>query len=310
MKRRLIALGLLASLLGVGIQGLVVVKLGEEVVVRRLGRLLPEAWGPGLHWAWPFGIDRLVRVRIAEIRQLRIGLVDLPGFSAEPGMGEYQSGDENLIRIELLVRYRVSRPAQHALAAVDVDQALARIGETGLIQALGCRNVDAVLRDDRPGLARDVQTWLDEKAKRAGLGIEVLDSRVVDARPPHEVAPEFLAAQSARSDATRRINEAKSHAETLIVSAQAAGVSRIERARGEAARTLELARAQVDKFNKLRAQLGEDRAITLERMYITGIADSFSQVESKLFIPDREPIDLSLFGLGVEPTAEESASRD
>src|SRR5262249_12516539 len=57
---------------------------GEAVVVRRLGRVLPQPWGPGPHWGWPLGFDRAVRVRTEEVRRLDVGLSGVPGPGEEP----------------------------------------------------------------------------------------------------------------------------------------------------------------------------------------------------------------------------------
>ena len=54
----------------------VIVRPGELVVVRRFGRLLPEPWAAGPHFAWPGGIDRIVRVRLDQVRRIDVGTDD------------------------------------------------------------------------------------------------------------------------------------------------------------------------------------------------------------------------------------------
>ncbi len=60
---------------------------GEVVVVRRLGRVVEPPWGPGLHWHFPAGIDRLDRIRTDAVRQLTIGQSGPPSADQEPSAG-------------------------------------------------------------------------------------------------------------------------------------------------------------------------------------------------------------------------------
>src|SRR5437763_2730003 len=119
---------------------------GEVVVVRRLGRLVAPPWGPGLHWRYPLGIDRLDRVRCDAVRQLTVGQAGPPGADREASAGEALTGDLNLVRIQATVQYRVARPVDYVLHAEPAEPLLARAAEASLARALARRGVDAVLR--------------------------------------------------------------------------------------------------------------------------------------------------------------------
>ena len=93
MRRRFVALGAAALLvIGYAATGCVVVGNGEVVVVRRLGRVLPELRRPGLHLGWPYGFDRAIRVRTDAVRRLEVGLAGTPGPDDDPGAGEFMTG--------------------------------------------------------------------------------------------------------------------------------------------------------------------------------------------------------------------------
>src|SRR5580704_7645635 len=112
MRRRGWLIGLLASFLTLAFLavGWRTVAPGEVVVVRRLGRVLPEPWDSGAHWAWPLGIDRLSRLRLDEVRRLEFGRIETPGPLDAPGSGEFLTGDLNIVRARGVVQYRVSDP--------------------------------------------------------------------------------------------------------------------------------------------------------------------------------------------------------
>ncbi|HVS36834.1 MAG TPA: hypothetical protein VMS17_14835, partial [Gemmataceae bacterium] len=75
MKRRsLILLGLLlVTLLGYAASGFYQVLPGEAAVVRRFGRVLPGRPELGLHLGLPWGMDRVDRVAVDQLRRVVVG---------------------------------------------------------------------------------------------------------------------------------------------------------------------------------------------------------------------------------------------
>ena len=194
---------------------------GEVVVVRRLGRRVDPPWGPGLHWRFPLGIDRIDRVRADAVRQVTIGLAAPAAADLEPSAGEVMTGDLNLLRFQATVQYRVARPIDNVLLVDQVEPLLATSAEASVSRALAVRGVDAVLRSDRQAIAREVERDLQRAADRYESGISILRGvSLTDARPPNEVEADFAAGQSAESERDRRVNEAKGYDETTTTAAR------------------------------------------------------------------------------------------
>jgi membrane protease subunit HflK len=274
----------------------VVVTPGESVVVRRLGRVLPEAWGPGLHLGWPRGLDRVERLRVEEVRRIEIGLAETPGPDDDPGAGEYLTGDLNLIHARAVVQYRVADPVRFVLASDDRDLILHRLAESCLARALARRGVDGALRDGRTAIAADVQAELDRSARSYGLGLTVLGVSLTDAQPPVEVQPDFAAAQSARSDLDRKRNEAKARAETVLIAAKGKARAVEETARSESDRVVALARGKATRFLALLAESERSRRLTVRRLYLDSLRDLLPRVRRKVLLTPDETIDMTLFG--------------
>lgn len=276
--------------------GLVSVAPGESAVVRRLGRLLPMPYGPGLHLGLPLGLDRVDRVETERVRRVEIGLAETPGPGDDPGAGEYLTGDLNLIHARAVVQYRVADPSRFVLAADDREGALRRLAESCLARSLARRGIEGALRDGRAAIAADVQSALDQSARRYGLGLAVLGVSLTDAQPPAEVQPDFAAAQSARSDLDRKRNEAKARAEAVLIAAKAKAQTTEEVARAGADRAIALARGRAARFVALLAEAERSRRLTVRRLYLDGLRDGLARVRRKVLLTPDEPIDLSLFG--------------
>jgi membrane protease subunit HflK len=291
----LVAAGLAATLAGA--TSWCLVAPGEVVVVRRLGRLVDPVWGPGLHWRFPLGIDRIDRVRADAVRQVTIGLAAPASSDLEPSAGEVMTGDLNLLRFQATVQYRVVRPIDYALRVDQVEPLLATSAEASVSRALAVRGVDAVLRSDRHAIAREVERDLQSAADRYQSGVAVLSVSLTDARPPNEVEPDFAAAQSAESERDRRINEAKGYDETTVTAAHAAAGAKREAANATAERTVLLANAEAQRFNVLLTEAQRSRVLTMRRIYIETMQSLLGGVKSKLLLPPGRDIDLTVLGV-------------
>ena len=295
--RRLVryaALMAVVAIAAVGL-GLVVVAPGESVVVRRFGRVLPDARGPGLHLGLPRGLDRLDRLRLEEVRRITVGLAETSGAEGDPGAGEYLTGDLNLIHARAVIQYRVADPVRFVVAAADRDATMTRLTESSLARALSRRDVDSTLRDGRAAIAIDVRDDLDRAARQYGLGLTILGVSLTNARPPVEVQADFAAAQAARSDRDRVMNEAAARAETVVIAARSRAESRLDRARADSDRVVAMAKGKAARFLAILAEAERSRRLTVRRIYLDAMSDLLPKVRRKILTPD-EPVDLSLFG--------------
>lgn len=298
MRRRTIAAALAtAAALGFLGAGWTDVGPGEVAVVRRLGRVLPEPWGPGPHWAWPLGVDRATRLRPGEVRRLEFGRAGTPGPLDEPGAGEFLTGDRNIVRARGVVQYRVDDPVAFVLGPVDRDRILARLTESSLARALASRGIDDPLRAGRPEVARDVHRALARSAGALGLGVTILGVNLTDARPPVEVEPAFAEAQAAQAGRDRRIGEAKALAGTIRPAALAAAGAATDAARARADRSVAMARGQAGRFLALLGEAARSRPLTVRRLYRDALRDLLPGVRRKVLMTPDEPVDLGLFGV-------------
>ena len=265
MRRLVIPLALLTVLLLFAGSGVCLVAPGEVVVVRRLGRLLDSPWEPGLHWRFPLGIDRLDRVRALEVRQLTIGLTGPASADFEPSAGEFMTGDLNLLRVQANVQYRAASPADYVLRAEHLEPLLASLAEAALTRTLSASSVDGILRSERQAVAVAVEREIRLMAATHHLGVAILGVNLTDARPPGEVEPDFAAAQSAESQRDRRVNEARSYAETTDTTARSQAQAILEAAHSAALRRKLTASARAERFLVLLAEARHARSLTMRQ---------------------------------------------
>lgn len=164
----------------------------ERAVVFRLGRMLLEAKGPGLVFAfWP--IDRIKRV------SLRTITLDVPPQ-------DIITRDNVTVSVNAVVYFRVLDPR---LAVVEVENylyATSQLAQTTLRSVLGEADLDDLLAE-REKLNARLQDILDRQTDRWGIKVSMVEIKAVD------LPQEMRRAMSKQAEAERERRAKIIHAE-------------------------------------------------------------------------------------------------
>jgi regulator of protease activity HflC (stomatin/prohibitin superfamily) len=164
----------------------------ERAVVFRLGRLLPQAKGPGIVLAfWP--IDRIRRV------SLRTVTLDVPPQ-------DIITRDNVTVAVNAVVYFRVLDPR---LAIVEVENylyATSQLAQTTLRSVLGEADLDDLLAE-REKLNARLQDILDKQTDRWGIKVSMVEIKTVD------LPQEMRRAMSRQAEAERERRAKIIHAE-------------------------------------------------------------------------------------------------
>lgn len=245
-----------AALVGYLLTGLAQIRPDERAVVKRFGRIVAYP-GPGLWVGLPWGIDRIERVPIRTVRQVKVGYV--PEASTEPNapiVGQYLTGDSNLVNVELTVNYDVrdedTQLERFVTEQARVETLIVRATETALAQWIATHSVDDVLLTGNarlPGaLVPRVQRLLDPYR----TGVRIAQVSVSYLAPPDDVRPDF-----------DRVNQAQARIRTLQEQARTEAARRL--ATAETVRRAQEADTAAYRYRKL--ELAKtDAALFLERL--------------------------------------------
>src|SRR5438445_6403360 len=123
------------------------VRPGERAVVRRFGQVVAE-WEPGLHVGLPWGMDRVDRVAVDQVRRVPVGYQ--PGLSdADPAIpaGQLLTGDHNLVNVQVVVDYAVrpTKVVDYVVQQERVDGFVAYAAQTLLAESVAGHTVEDVL---------------------------------------------------------------------------------------------------------------------------------------------------------------------
>ena len=235
-------------------------------IVERFGRRLTPFEEPGLHYRFPWPVDRLTRLGAKKIRAVEIGYRSGSGRpDAEPlsyewntqhRTGRFQSvpeeslilaGDQNMIEVNAVVQYRLSKPDEFLLRQADGEATVRAAAQGALTDVTTTTSLDDILTTGRKQIEARVLQECQSRLDGYQAGVEILRVQLLDVHPSLEVVDAFREVSGAYEEKNRLINEAEGYrneqiaqsrgnAQALILNANGYSTGKRNRADGDAAR--------------------------------------------------------------------------
>jgi Cu+-exporting ATPase len=261
MRPAAIAAAILILLSGVHVIG-----PAEVGIVERFGRRLVPHEEPGLHYRFPWPVDQLTRVQAKQVRTVEIGFRSAAAkpdsepaayeWNVQHRAGRFQSkpeealmlaGDQNMMEVNAVVHYRLSRPDEFLLRQLDGENTARTAAEGALTAIANTASIDEMLTTGRKQVEARVKQEMQARLDRYGAGIEVLHVQLLDVHPSLEVVDAFRDVSGAFEEKNRMINEAEAYrneqialsrgnAKALIAGAEGYALDKKNRSAGDASR--------------------------------------------------------------------------
>src|SRR5690554_2318540 len=250
------------------IAGFYTVKEAERGVILRFGAYHNEVTS-GLHWR-PVFIDHVTNV-------------DVNNVSSQQTSGFMLTEDENVVRVELAVQYRVTNPRAYLFNVEGADNSLSQITDSALRYVIGHNTMDNILTVGREEIRQ--QTWeiIDRLSERYDIGIRVIDVNFQGARPPEEVRDAFDDAIRAQEDQERFVREAEAYAREIEPTAR----GRVRRMQQEAQAYKEQmvlrAQGEIARFDLLLPQYKAAPEVTRQRIFLETLERIYAS-NTKVFL--------------------------
>ena len=301
----------------------------ERAVVLRFGK--PRGTGaeqllkPGLHWAFPYPIDDIVKIRVGEIQTVTSSVgwysqtpeqelagVEPPALpSLNPSSEGYAlTGDGNIVHVKATMRYRISDPLAYEFNFTNAAQIAQNILNNALVYAAAHSTVDYALLNSA-GLKEKIIARVSQQISERKLGItlEPMDIAVV---PPMTVKAAFRAVLDAEQDKSSAVLAAQRYAGTNVLAAQAEANILTNVAQAERANLVLNIAQEAKTFSNLLPQYQINPELLRQRL----LTETWQRILTnaavdKFFLPDRadgKPRELRLL-LNREPRAPQPQSQ-
>jgi len=248
--------------------GFYTIKEAEQGIVLRFGQYSGEV-EPGINWKWTF-IDRIIPVDMQSTRDM-------------PSSGFMLTQDENVVRVEMQIQYRVVNARNYIFSVTDADDSLNQSLDSALRYVIGHATMDDILTSGREQIRQSVWQELEKIISPYNLGLLIVDVNFKDARPPNEVKNAFDDAIAAQEDEVRFLREAEAYSRGIEPRAR----GRVKRMEQEAlaykAQTVLDAQGEVARFEKILPEYQAAPEVTRQRLYIATMEKVYSNT-SKVMV--------------------------
>lgn len=287
----------------IAMSSFVLVQPHEQALILHSGRIVGQPLGPGLHFKLPWPLNTTQKFEVTRVRQLSVGsslegirtdvpmlwtnvhamgkeqyLVTAPtAFTEDPGTAlteGVRTPAVSLVGLQMNVQYRIdpTKLLDYALHHDNPVSQLTAISDRAMTHYLAARDIDTIIGRGRITAGEELGKTIQDDADRAGLGLQVVAVTLEGVHPPTEkdVATSFYAQ----------------------ISALQKNQSEIEKARGQATRTLaevtgtpERARALIKAINDLSAA---ERDLNEHRTRAPEDAETLEEMERRVVLLEQE----------------------
>lgn len=305
------------------LSGITIIKSDEVAVIQRWGRLVgnspaSQEHGPGLLFAFPRPVDRMVRVQVKHVSEVQVTTLsgnesdddeDLTTLSTLDPLtqGYAVTGDHNILQVVMVARYRVRSPAEWAFYGPKSEDVLRVEVTAAMIRSIGEMPVDRALSDGRKELVATAMRRAQAGLDAAHSGLEVSSLELTLLAPPIALAKDFNDVQSAYIGAETKKKDAQAYAEVIIPQAQAKTDAAVQAARGKADADLALARGEAQAFLALAQEYKTNKVVVRERLYRDAVEKALGSAGKIRWVPP--PIGGSYHGFRVEITPANAGAR-
>lgn len=272
----------------------------ERAVILRFGK--PVGTGPeqllkpGFHWAFPYPIDEIVKIRIGEIQTVTSSVgwfnqtAEQEVAGAEPpalpslnpsAEGYALTSDANIVHVRATMRYRISDLLAYEFDFKNTQDIVQNILNNALVYAASHSTVDYALLNNA-GFNEKIVARLNQQIaeRKLGITLEPVDVRVVAPKYVKESFDQVLAAEQDRS---RAINQAQANASSTNSGAQALAKRMVFEAESETTRLIRKISTEANFFTSHLSQYQTNRNLLMSRLLTETLARVLTNEPDKKF---------------------------
>lgn len=284
--------------------GLYIVPADQQAVQTRFGKVVAPRVMPGIHYALPWPVDRVYRLKVRQLQRLIVG-GDVPDAAlgrALPSASQFLTGDQNIIHLRVAVQYFVGIPVEYLFRAQEVTRLIAATVEEELTRCLSRRDVDAVLTTEKSAIQDEVRAAAQQHLNEYRVGVILSSINMESAAPPPEAADAFRDVASARADAARIVSEAQGYANDVIPRARGEAQQMLEAAAAYKQRRINEALGDAARFTQMAEAYARAAEVNGRRLYVETLEEILPRIR-KLVVDKRGNLDLTIIRKGAESTA-------
>jgi membrane protease subunit HflK len=268
----------------------------ETGIVQRFGKVVRTA-DPGLHFKWPYGVERVRRVPTASVLKEEFGfrtLAAVPGRRTQYTANQaYKNeslmltGDLNVIDVQWIIQYRIEDPVRYLFQVRDTPKTVRDITEAVMRRVVGNRLGSDVLTVGRVAVSSEAKEEIQKVLTAYGTGVRLVTVELQDVTPPDTVKPAFNEVNESRQDRERTINQAEEQARQEIPKARGVAAQSVSEAEGYAIERVNRANGEATRFQAILEEYQQTPEVTRRRLYLEAVGNFLAEMKG-LYIVDSD----------------------
>ncbi len=275
--------------------GIYIVQPQEVGVVKRFGKFVRITY-PGPHWHIPYPIEEVLKPKVTKVWRLEIGFRTIPEtnpprYITVPQESLMLTGDENIIRVEFIVQYKIKDPVAYLFNVKNPRITIFKAAEASMREIIGKNDIDTALTTGKAKIQQECRLLLQSIVDKYKLGVKILTVQMQDVHPPKEVIEAFKDVASAKEDKERLINEAEAYRNDIIPKAKGEAAKIINQALAYKQAVINKAIGDTKRFELILAKYKQEKDITKKRIYLD-IMEKILKDSEKIVISNKSSMKL------------------
>ena len=289
------------------LSGVYLIPTDQQGVVTRFGAVVSPRVLPGVHYALPWPMESVYRLKVQQLQRLVIGgeAADLVLGRTQPLASQFLTGDQNIINMRVVVQYSVGVPADYLFRSVDVAQTTGAAVEAELARRIARSEVDAILTTEKLAIQDAVLAAAQKRLNDQSAGVRLSSVNIESVAAPPEAADAFRDVASARADTARIVSEAQSYANDILPRARGEARQMIEASEAYRSSRVNEAIGDAARFSAVAAEYAKAPSVTGARLYIEALEQILPKIR-KLIVDPNGNLDLSIIRKGDAPISSQT----
>ena len=272
------------------LSGIYAVSPNEVGVLQRFGRMIDTHVMPGIHFAFPWPIDRVDKVQIRKIHRIILDDFSENSHIARifKDLTELDSycitGDNNVVNLICVLQYTIERPADYLFHVQDNAQVLRNILSSNMIHTLASMPVDEILTYGKRAIEHRIKGDLKKRLDAIQTGLDITFVELREVRPSSVVQSYFDDVINAQIDKKQMITAAESYRNEQVLKARAQANRMIQEAAAYRQRVVAEATGETRRFLEQLDQADKDMPTTRKQLYIQFVNEIWPTIDSKYVV--------------------------
>ena len=245
----------------------------EEAIVLYFGKFY-KVQGPGLNFAMPSPIGKVIKVAVKTINKEEFGFrINKEGMVNVSWESLMLTGDKNIVDIDFEVQWKVKDIKKYSFTLINPGLTIKMTSESVMREIIAMRPISDVLANKKLEIELQAKDMLQKILDNYDSGIEIVLVQLLRVDPPEQVIDSFRDVQTAKADKERRINEAETYRNDLLPKTRGEAERIVKQAEAYKETLISQTTGEMERFLKVYNTYKNNKELNKKRIYLETMRD-------------------------------------